>query len=78
MCGDIGSFRGHPGRCDSYVLCLAADMLMYPWGRACEKGLCRNSLTGICSTDCSDDVCNKGVPAGKLDVMYRNMNRING
>lgn len=80
-CGDSGDYRGHPGRCDSYVLCLAADNIMYPWGRACPDGQCRNSLTGVCSTGCSDAVCNEGVPAGKLDVLcpvhtvFRSINR---
>ncbi|CAC5391890.1 unnamed protein product [Mytilus coruscus] len=62
-CGDAGSYRGHPGRCDVQVLCLTADMVMYPWGFACLEGQCRNSLTGTCSTDCSDAVCNEDVPA---------------
>ncbi|CAC5391886.1 unnamed protein product [Mytilus coruscus] len=62
-CGDPGIYRGHPGRCDVQVLCISADMKMYPWGRACLDGQCRNSLTGTCSTDCSDAVCNEDVPA---------------
>lgn len=68
-CGDSGDYRGHPGRCDSHVVCLAADNIMYPYGLACPDGQCRNSLTGICSTDCSDAVCNEGVPAGKLYII---------
>ncbi|CAC5391889.1 unnamed protein product [Mytilus coruscus] len=61
-CGETGSYRGHPGRCDSYVLCLAADMIIYPWSRVCIDGHCRNSLTGTCSLKCSDAVCNEDVP----------------
>lgn len=71
-CGEAGVYRGHPGRCDVHVLCISADMIMYPWGRACVKGQCRNSVTGTCSTNCSDAVCNEDVPAGKFDALYPN------
>lgn len=43
---------------------------MYPWGRACLENQCRNSLSGLCSSDCSDSACNQDVPVGKLNVLY--------
>ncbi|XP_071163004.1 uncharacterized protein [Mytilus edulis] len=61
-CGDAGSYRGHPGSCHVQILCLAAGTIMYPWGRACLENQCRNSLSGLCSSDCSDSACNQDVP----------------
>ncbi|CAG2256278.1 TRPM2 [Mytilus edulis] len=63
-CGSSGSYRGHPGRCDSKVLCLEDKGRMFPRGIACSNGECRNSITGQCSSNCSAEVCQQEVPIG--------------
>ncbi|XP_052103565.1 uncharacterized protein LOC127737073 [Mytilus californianus] len=55
-----GIRRGHPGRCDYYVECVNMTV---PVGKQCQANQCRNSSTGICSDDCSENVCKETVPA---------------
>ena len=55
--------RGHPKRCDVYVECRARD---YPAGVLCPVDLCRNSIDGTCSSNCSDAVCDEPVPQSKI------------
>lgn len=43
---------------------------MYPLGVACPDGECRNSITGKCTADCSESICNEDVPAGMLCFNY--------
>lgn len=66
-CGSSGSYRGHPGRCDSKVLCLEDKGIMFPRGIACSNGECRYSITGECSSNCSAEVCQQEVPIGMLN-----------
>jgi hypothetical protein len=60
-----GIRRGHPGRCDHYVECVNMTV---PVGKACPDGQCRRSMTGICTNDCSENVCNETVPEGNCVV----------
>ena len=64
-CGDGGSKRGHPKRCDVQVHCIEDKGIMYPLGVLCGTNQCRNSLDGTCSSDCSSEVCNQPVPSGR-------------
>ncbi|XP_063427238.1 uncharacterized protein LOC134710771 [Mytilus trossulus] len=68
-----GIRRGHPGRCDYYVECVNMTV---PVGKQCQANQCRNSSTGICSDDCSENVCNETVPAdfcGAVSIPSINM-----
>ena len=60
-----GIRRGHPGRCNHYVECVNMTV---PVGKACPDGQCRRSMTGICTNDCSENVCNETVPEGNCVV----------
>jgi hypothetical protein len=51
----------------------------YPAGVLCPVDLCRNSIDGTCSSNCSDAVCDEAVPQSKIftyryykDVTYDN------
>ncbi|CAG2224126.1 HMCN [Mytilus edulis] len=68
-----GIRRGHPGRCDYYVECVNMTV---PVGKQCLANQCRNSSTGICADDCSDNVCKETVPAdfcGAVSIPSINM-----
>lgn len=66
LCAMHGNLRGHPGRCDAYVVCVNHSGIMYPFGRLCiEADRCRNSITGVCTTDCSNITCTEEVPSGR-------------
>ncbi|XP_052105717.1 mucin-22-like isoform X3 [Mytilus californianus] len=62
-CGVSDSYRGHPSNCKVQVYCVEDKGVMYARGIACTSNQCRNSITGVCDTDCSDTVCNETVPS---------------
>ncbi|XP_052105741.1 uncharacterized protein LOC127738495 [Mytilus californianus] len=63
-CGKHLDSIGHPQSCYAYVLCIEIDGTVYPFGIACPLEQCRNSITGECSTNCSQAVCSETVPSG--------------
>ncbi|XP_071163007.1 serine-rich adhesin for platelets-like isoform X2 [Mytilus edulis] len=62
-CSASSSYRGHPSNCKVQVYCVTEGGIAYPSGIACVSNQCRNSITGVCSDDCSDTVCNETVPS---------------
>ncbi|VDI11699.1 Hypothetical predicted protein [Mytilus galloprovincialis] len=63
-CGKHSDTIGHPQSCYAYVLCEKIQGIIYPYGISCPSGECRNSITGICSANCSQAVCDETVPSG--------------
>lgn len=65
-CAIHGNSTGHPGRCDAKVVCVNIGGVVYPFGKLCNPDdLCRNSITGVCTTDCSPTICKEEVPSGR-------------
>ncbi|VDI25493.1 Hypothetical predicted protein, partial [Mytilus galloprovincialis] len=62
-CSASSSYRGHPSNCNVQVYCVTEGGIAYPRGIACASNQCRNSITGVCSDDCSATVCNETVPS---------------
>ncbi|XP_063428142.1 mucin-3B-like isoform X2 [Mytilus trossulus] len=62
-CSASFSYRGHPSNCKVQVYCVTEGGIAYPRGIACASNQCRNSITGVCSNDCSATVCNETVPS---------------
>ncbi|CAG2239310.1 unnamed protein product [Mytilus edulis] len=62
-CSASSSYRGHPSNCKVQVYCVTEGGIAYPSGIACASNQCRNSITGVCSDECSDTVCNETVPS---------------
>ncbi|VDI00994.1 Hypothetical predicted protein, partial [Mytilus galloprovincialis] len=62
-CSASSSYRGHPSNCKVQVYCVTEGGIAYPRGIACASNQCRNSITGVCSDDCSATVCNETVPS---------------
>ncbi|XP_052105740.1 uncharacterized protein LOC127738494 [Mytilus californianus] len=63
-CGQHFDTIGHPQRCYAFVRCENIDDTVYPSGISCPSEKCRNSITGECSTNCSQAVCGETVPSG--------------
>ncbi|CAG2215459.1 unnamed protein product [Mytilus edulis] len=61
---DLALIPRHPQSCYAYVLCEEIQGIIYPYGISCPSGECRNSITGICSANCSQAVCGETVPSG--------------
>jgi hypothetical protein len=72
-CAVDKSTRGHPGRCDARVVCVDIEGVMYPYGQLCASGQCRNSITGVCTTNCSDIICKEEVPSGRCTYGVRGL-----
>lgn len=67
-CGDSSSARGHPYDCNVRVTCTPGGSKMFPTGERCAPSFCRNSISGECSSNCSDAVCDEPVPPSFCEV----------
>lgn len=71
-CGNNLNSIGHPQSCYAYVLCSEIEGTVYPFGISCPLEQCRNSITGVCSSNCSQAVCSETVPSGNfVSLVYR-------
>lgn len=74
-CGKHSDTIGHPQSCYAYVLCEEIQGIIYPYGISCPSGECRNSITGMCSANCSKAVCDETVPSGNFFSMINSNNK---